>query len=365
MRFYELLRVFPQLSTLFNTPSAQLAVLGLKEPIIQAIHKPDWAGVQTDLRWAEGPLNHIITRGDARYPHLLKHITDPPPLLFVTGDPQALQTPQLAIVGSRNPTPTGIETARQFAASLAQTGLTITSGLALGIDAASHQGALECGQPTIAVLGCGLDEVYPARHRRLALQISGQGALVSEFPIGAGVKAAHFPRRNRLVSGLSLGVLVVEATLRSGSLITARLASEQGREVFAIPGSVYNPLARGCHFLIRQGAKLVETVTDILEELGTLAAVSQEVAPDLPPPSEKNLLDAGCQQLLECVGYEATTIEQLVARSGMAVATILSQLLILELHGLVVTMPGGYMKCPRPPVAARKLFAANARKAQL
>ncbi|HVV67593.1 MAG TPA: DNA-processing protein DprA [Gammaproteobacteria bacterium] len=346
IRFFELLQVFPQLSALYNAKPAELSALGLKAPLIQAIHNPDWAGVKADLLWSQTPGNHLITWEDPHYPPLLKQITDPPPILFVTGNPQVLQTPQLAIVGSRNPTATGIDTARQFAIHLSQLGLTITSGLALGIDAASHLGALDNNKTTIAVLGCGLDEIYPTRHHQLARKIIEQGALVSEFPIGIGARAAHFPRRNRLVSGLSLGVLVVEATLRSGSLITARLASEQGREVFAIPGSVYNPLARGCHYLIRQGAKLVETVTDILEELPMLTPTTEEPSPSSLKPIEKNSLDAADLQLLECVGYEATSIEQLVARSGMPVQQIISKLLLLELQGYLVSMPEGYMKCP-------------------
>lgn len=348
IRFLELLQIFPQLSALFNANPAELSALGLKAPLIQAIHTPDWVGVKADLLWAQTPGNHIITWQHQHYPPQLKHITDPPPVLFVTGNPHVLQTPQLAIVGSRNPTATGIDTARQFATYLSQAGFTITSGLALGIDAASHQGALDSNQPTIAVLGCGLDEIYPGRHRQLGLKIIEQGALISEFPIGVGAKAAHFPRRNRLVSGLSLGVLVVEATLRSGSLITARLASEQGREVFAIPGSVHNPLAHGCHWLIRQGAKLVETVTDILEEFPTLPPAAQKPPLISPKSTEKNSLDAVDLQLLECVGYEATSIDQLVARSSMAIEQILSKLLILELRGYIVSMPGGYMKCPSP-----------------
>ncbi len=344
LRFFKLLQLFPQLSPLFNTSVARLSSLGLPEGIIQGVTKPDWTGVQIDLKWAESPQHHIVTWTDDRYPYLLRQIPDAPPILFVAGDPKLLHTRQFAMVGSRNPTPTGLESARQFAAHLSQSGLTITSGLALGIDAASHKGALKNGQPTIAVQGCGLDLVYPPTHRQLAEQITAQGALVSEFPIGTGIKAAHFPRRNRLVSGMSLGVLVVEATLRSGSLITARLASEQGREVFAIPGSIYNPLAQGCHLLIRQGAKLVENVTDILEELGAIAAAKQDPLQETEETNKKNFLDANCQQLLECVGYEATTVDQMVARSGLMTQVVFSGLLVLELQDFITAVPGGYIK---------------------
>ncbi len=234
---------------------------------------PDWDLVDQDLRWLEGPDNHLLTLGHPDYPTLLAELPDAPPLLFVHGDPGVLSLPQLAIVGSRNPTPGGESTARDFARHLAAAGVTVTSGLALGVDGAAHEGALDAEGVTVAVMGTGLDRVYPARHRDLAHRIAVRGALVSEFAPGTPPKGDHFPRRNRIISGLSLGTLVVEAALRSGSLITARLASEQGREVFAIPGSIHNPLARGCHALIRQGAKLVETGQDILDELGPLAGL--------------------------------------------------------------------------------------------
>ena len=234
----------------------------------------------TDLRWLEADNHHLILFGDSAYPTLLAEITNPPPLLFVRGDKSLLTHPQLAMVGSRNPTRGGLENARAFASHLAAAGLGIISGLAMGIDGASHEGALEANGLTIAVAATGLDQVYPARHRRLADRIADNGAIISEFPIGTRPQAEHFPRRNRIISGMSMGTLVVEAAQRSGSLITARNAGEQGREIFAIPGSIHNPLARGCHHLIRQGAKLVETAEDILEELGPLLASR----PPLPNP---------------------------------------------------------------------------------
>jgi DNA processing protein len=261
--------------------------------------------------------------------------------LYVHGNVAALHTPQLAIVGSRNPSAGGQETAHAFAAHLASVGLTITSGLALGIDAASHAGALDSSGTTVAVMGTGLDRVYPARHRELAHEIvSGGGALVAEFPVGTGPRPENFPRRNRIISGLSLGTLVVEAAPRSGSLTTARHAVEQGREVFAIPGSIHNPLARGCHALIRQGAKLVETAADVLEELGVFIEHAPQTSSPLPaaspdtPSSEQS-------QLLDYMGFDIITIDQLVARSGLTAAAVSSMLLILELDGRVVSQAGG------------------------
>lgn len=302
-------------------------------------HRP-WEGVADDLAWAGGDDNHIIVFTDPRYPALLREIADPPPVLFVRGDAALLNEAQIAIVGSRNPTPAGCETAAAFAGQLARDGLIITSGLALGIDAAAHQGALTADGCTIAVTATGLDRVYPARHRDLAHAIARKGALISEFPTGTPPLAEHFPRRNRIISGMSLGVLVVEAALRSGSLITARLAGEQGREVFAIPGSIHNPLAKGCHALIRQGAKLVESANDVLEELGPLAravatasgAAEREAAPALEPEQ---------RALLQMVGDAPTSVDVLVERSGLTPPAVSSILLVLELQGLVASAPGG------------------------
>ncbi|MDX1655862.1 MAG: DNA-processing protein DprA, partial [Candidatus Competibacteraceae bacterium] len=267
------------------------------------------------------------------------------------GDIQLLNWPQLAVVGSRNPTPAGRETAREFAAHLARGGLAITSGLARGVDAAAHRGALEAEGATVAVLGTGPDRVYPARNRDLAHAIAATGgALVSELPPGTAVAAEHFPRRNRLISGLSLGVLVVEAALKSGSLITARLAAEQGREVFAIPGSIHNPLARGCHNLIRQGAKLVETAADILEELGAQAGLNPPVEnPQADPaqggsalqPQRDGALDEDYRYLLQCLGDGPVSVDALVERSTLTAEAVSSMLLILELQGFVAAAPGG------------------------
>jgi DNA processing protein len=247
------------------------------------------------------------------------------------------------MVGTRNPTPAGQETAQEFARHLAGVGLTITSGLALGIDAASHRGALAAGGYSVAVVGTGLDRVYPARHRELAHQIAEQGALVSEFSPGVPPLAANFPRRNRIISGLSVGTLVVEAARQSGSLITARLALEQGREVFAVPGSIHNPQARGCHQLLRQGAKLVETAQDVLEELGTLVSYVPQAAMQPDPDSDSlSELDADYQKVLKCIGHEPTSVDTVVERSGLTADAVCSMLLVLELQGFVAATNGGH-----------------------
>ena len=303
--------------------------------------QPDWAAVEQDLAWLAQPLRHAITVEDALYPPLLKQIPDPPLVLFLQGDPRTLATRQLAVVGSRNPSASGTQTATEFARHLANIGLTITSGLAVGIDAAAHRGALAADGLTIAVTGTGLDQVYPARHRTLAEEIVARGALVSEFPPGTPPRPENFPRRNRLISALSLGTLVVEAAVQSGSLITARLAAEQGREVFAIPGSIHNPLARGCHALLRQGAKLVETAHDVLEELGALVAWEETPA---APPASKSPPEGDSKEftsLLRHIAYEPIDIDTLVDRSGLTADQVSSMLVVLELHGQIASAPGG------------------------
>lgn len=281
-------------------------------------------------RWLEDSANHVITLADAEYPQVLLQIPDPPPLIYVKGRRDFLNRDGFAVVGSRNATAQGIGNAEAFSAALSNAGLTIVSGLALGIDAAAHRGGLEGAGSTIAVVGTGLDIVYPARNRVLAHDIAEHGALISEFPLGTPALASNFPRRNRLICGLSRGCLVVEAAVSSGSLITARLAAEQGREVFAIPGSIHSPLAKGCHALIKQGAKLVESAQDVLEELG-LAASTAEPAGPLPEP----------QGLLAHVGHDPCDIEALKQRSGMETAAVIAALTALELDGLVESLPGG------------------------
>ncbi len=341
MRYARLLERYGAPQPVFQAPRRELSELGLADPTLDYLAAPDWSAVERDLAWLADPDNHLLRLTDPGYPSLLREIHDPPPVLFVRGDPGHLTLPQLAVVGTRNPTPGGRETSREFAAHLAAAGLTITSGLALGVDGAAHQGALDAGGVSIAVLGTGPDRVYPAKHRELAHAIAAQGALVSEFCPGTVVQAEHFPRRNRIISGLSLGVLVVEAAVRSGSLITARQALEQGREVFAIPGSIHNPVARGCHALIRQGAKLVETAADILEELGALAALAAPERPSAPPTAAVAELDQDYRRLLDNLGHEPVSVDLLVERCGLTAEAVSSMLLILELQGYVSAAPGG------------------------
>jgi DNA processing protein len=328
---------------------AELLDAGVPAPAVKAIAAPDQARLDLALAWASQDGAHLLTPDSAAYPPQLRALSAPPPLLFVRGDPALLAEPQIAIVGSRNPTAGGVETARDFAAYLAGLGLVVTSGLALGIDAAAHAGALGGGR-TIAVLGTGPDRVYPAAHRELARRIAANGALVTEFLPGTGPQASHFPQRNRIIAGLSLGTLVVEAAVGSGSLITARYASEQGREVFAVPGSIHNPLARGCHALIRQGAKLVDSANQILEELSPqLTAYLADDARSrlvMSVPSEPDApglaaLDADHHKLLAAMGYDPLAPDDLIARTGLPAYEIASMLLLLELQGHVVSHPGG------------------------
>jgi DNA processing protein len=325
---------------------------------LQSLHRQHGAAIAAELRWLEHDGHHFIPLDSPSYPPLLAEVSDAPLGLFVRGDPAVLSLPQLAIVGSRNPTAGGRDNATSFAAHLARCGLAITSGLAIGIDAAAHQGALAAGGITVAVCGTGLDIDYPSANGALAAAIAKRGALVSEFPLGTPALQANFPRRNRIISGLALGTLVVEAAVRSGSLITARLAAEQGREVFAIPGSIHNPLARGCHQLIRQGAKLVETGDDILMELRALVgALAGALAPALQVavPDERNsgaagpgsreataaVLDKAYEILLDALGFEPAGVDTLVERTGFAADEVASMLLILELDGQLESRPGG------------------------
>ena len=321
-----------------------LAQRGFSEAAIKALRNPDPHDLGRDEAWLSGPNRSLVTWNSTSYPPLLAAIADAPLVLFVEGSVPALALPQLAIVGSRNPTQLGRETAEQFARHLAKAGLAITSGLALGIDAAGHRGALAAGGWTVAVLGCGLDTIYPRENEPLAEAVAAHGALVSDLPTGTPPLKPHFPRRNRIISGLSVGTLVVEAALQSGSLITARLAAEQGREVFAIPGSIHNPMARGCHRLLRQGAKLVETADDVFAELGSLlAGLRAEVEAEAPDAQRVSghPLDKDYEILLDALGFAPASIDSLVARSGLAADAVASMLLILELDGRVAQQPGG------------------------
>ncbi|TVS10423.1 MAG: DNA-protecting protein DprA [Wenzhouxiangella sp.] len=329
-----------------------LREFGLSPAQIRGLREPDRDARQRCRRWLADDHHHLVTLEDAYYPPLLKDIADPPPALFVAGQPECLLKPQLAIVGSRNASPGGLAHARSFSATLARTGLVITSGLAAGVDATAHEACLDAGGSTIAVAGTGLDRVYPARHRELAHRIMAQGALVSLFPPGTEPRPGNFPVRNRIISGMSLGTLVVEAGLRSGSLITARLASEQGREVFAIPGSVHNPLARGCHRLIRDGATLVETAEDVAVELKPLAGQLAQALTALLEDDRRAHLDTGAntphirldpeyERLLEAVGFDPTPVDEIIRRSQLTAAAVSSMLLMLELEGHVAAHAGG------------------------
>ena len=302
------------------------------------------------------PSLHCLTWDDPLYPRLLREIPRPPPLLYVRGDPSCLSLPQLAIVGSRNPSGGGSENAERFAHYLAERGFAITSGLALGIDAAAHRGALRAGGKTIAVMGTGIDLIYPSRHRQLAQEIvDSGGALVSEFPLGTSSHASNFPQRNRIISGLSGGTLVVEAAVQSGSLITASYALQHDREVFAIPGSIHNPLARGCHQLIRQGATLVETAQDIVDQLaGLLSYKRQEVktARAMQPElfAEPAVVDVEPQlgedeqRLLQALGYDPLPLDLLAERTGLDVGSLSAQLIGLEIKGLIQQVGACYQR---------------------
>jgi DNA processing protein len=287
--------------------------------------------------WLDHPDHHLVAWDDADYPQALLELGHAPPVLFHLGRRELLARAALAIVGSRHATAQGRDTAREFAHAIGSAGLTIVSGLAVGIDAAAHDGALETAGSTIGVVATGLDRVYPARNRDLAARIARDGALVSEYVPGTPARKEHFPQRNRLISGLARGVLVVEATLSSGSLITARLAGEQGRDVFAVPGSIHSPFAKGCHKLIREGAKLVETAGDILDELYPQRTQTR----DAPPTKERRPHD-DAHPLLAAMGYDPVGVDALVARMNVAPEAITAELVTLEFAGEIAALPGGY-----------------------
>lgn len=307
--------------------SAVRSVIGDKADLL--LDTDNDADIEAALAWSEQPGCHLLTLADAHYPRSLLEISDPPSVLYVRGKPELLNRPALAVVGSRNATPQGCRTAEAFSRTLAGHGLTIVSGLALGVDAAAHQGALSETAGTVAVIGTGADRIYPAGNKSLAVELAARGAILSEFPLGTPAAAANFPRRNRLISGLALGVLVVEAAPQSGSLITARLAGEQGREVFAIPGSIHSPLSRGCHQLIKQGAKLVESAEDILNELQWASPPPREES----PPTEAD-------PILAALGGEVRHLDELVVLLRLPTEHILARLLELELAGEVANLPG-------------------------
>ena len=332
-----LLDHFTTPGAIFQAPLEALAAIVPRARAQLLCRAPDpavAAAIAHALAWAGRPGQHVLARDDPRYPPLLGQIADPPALLYVVGEPAWLQGPALAMVGSRNASAQGVANARAFAQALSAAGITIVSGLALGIDAAAHQGGLDGPGSTVAVIGTGADRIYPARNGVLARRIAAEGCIVSEYALGTPPQPANFPRRNRLISGLCCGVLVVEAAARSGSLITAHLAAEQGREVFAIPGSIHAPLAKGCHKLIKEGARLVESAADLFEELrlSPLCLAGGEGGAGAPVEHPA---------LLAALGQDPVDADVLAERTGMAAATLSSQLLTLELAGQVERLPGG------------------------
>ncbi|WP_096279070.1 DNA-processing protein DprA [Marinobacter sp. LV10R510-11A] len=357
-----MLATIPDLTDLLTRNPATLKALGLHGETVAGIlawQQQDEANtvvkaVRQILLDCEQHAIELVSWQHPHYPEVLRHIHDAPLVLYVRGDSSLLSREQIGIIGSRNATPAGLDHARRFAAELSKRGLLITSGLALGVDGAAHAGALDAGHATVAVVGCGLDRVYPNQHRRLCERVIGNGLVISEYPPGTPARAAHFPQRNRIISGLSRGILVVEAGLKSGSLITARLALEQGREVFAIPGSIHSPVARGCHDLIKQGARLVDQVDDILEELGAAWSLSARSAlpvlgatnatEEAPAASVLGALDCREIAVFEALGYDPQSTDALCSATGLPANQLVQSLLLLELDGLVSAAPGGFQK---------------------
>ena len=344
----KLLRSFDNAGVVLNSVSAsEMAAVGMSDRIIELIQNRNASSgtkdelqrmVEADLQWLQQENHHLLVLDEPGYPALLAEIDDPPVVLFCRGDLDAFAALKIAIVGSRNPTRMGIKYAEEFARQFGSLGIAVTSGLALGIDAAGHRGALAVDGITLAILGTGCDVIYPARHRKLADLIADRGLVISEFPLGTPVYPGNFPRRNRIVTGLSLGTLIVEAQEKSGSLISARLAMEQGREVFAIPGSIGSRQSRGCHQLIREGVMLTENVGQVLQELGSLAEFQLKEQKKHP----ENLLSPAKRVILGHLGAEPVVIDQLSHALGVDVPELLAHLVELEIDGCVVSEAGGY-----------------------
>lgn len=355
--YWRLLDEFPTLSTAMEapldviskilTPAAcevlmEYRELGENSRVMQR--------VRADLNWLKEHRIHLLDTHSEHYPQMLREIRRAPPILYVWGDPGVLSLPQIAVVGSRSPTPGGRDNAQQFARELAAAGVTITSGLALGIDVAAHSGALSSNGKTIAVLGTGIDQIYPQRHQQMAQEIvASGGAVITEFPLGCQPVPANFPQRNRIISGLSFGVLVIEAAVKSGSLITARYAIQQDREVFAIPGSIHNPLSKGCHALIKDGAKLVETAKDVIDEVqGFLSLKWQELDQDpalMNLQVTEELVDSVHEEkILSHIGYDPVSLDVLIQRTGLGAGELMAALLTMEVKGLVGNMGSGYAR---------------------
>ncbi|PKH05896.1 DNA-protecting protein DprA [Moritella sp. Urea-trap-13] len=335
------------LTKLFTSSAQYLQSLGLDSAQQQAILNPDWQAIENSLNWLAGQDNrYLIPITSSLYPLALKNIPSPPLLLYVEGNVELISQPQIAMVGTRAPSYYGKRHAHNFAAELVQLGLVVTSGLAIGVDSECHRSVLAAKGHTIAVLGTGLANIYPKRHQKLAQQIREQGALVSEFSPFTQARPEHFPRRNRIVSGLSLGVVVIEAALNSGSLISARCALEQGREVFALPGAIDNPMAAGCHYLIQQGAKLITQTSDITDELTYINVRTNFEQTDLFSP-EPETVSLPNQIILDSVGYEVTTADLIAERSQQPVSQVLTSLIELELDNWINAVPGGYVRSQR------------------
>jgi len=336
----KLMEQFGSATAIFSANSHRLQQCKLKTPVIEQIRSFDFKRVDAVIDWGGQPDRSIIPLGSPFYPPQLSQIHSPPILLFALGNPELLFSPQIAVVGSRNPSAQGLENTRAFCEHLCRQGITVTSGLANGIDGEAHRASLSANGLTIAVTGTGLNRVYPANHRELARKIAKQGLLVSERLPDQAVDAGSFPQRNRIIAGLSLGTLVVEAALKSGSLITAKCALEAGREVYAIPGSIHNPLSKGCHNLIKQGAKLTESVEDIIEDLPCV--LTAQVEPGLS--REKSSLAQEDAEFLKHVDFEITPLDTIVTRSQLTVDAVTNKLLTLELEGWVINSAGGYIR---------------------
>ena len=334
----KLLKYFSNLEEFFTHSENDLIKLGLSERLAKNLASAKIESIEQDLRWAEVPHHTLLTWADSEYPDCLKEIPDAPPVLYANGSLTALTGPKLSIIGTRTPSITGSETAFNFAYELGAHAITIVSGLALGIDKQAHLGCLSGKGKTIAILGAGIDCIYPRQHARLAEEIQKEGLLVSEFPLGTAPLAGHFPRRNRIISGLSLATLVVEASLKSGSLITAHLALEQNRSVMALPGSINNPQAKGCHALLQQGAALVTSPREVLEEL----CVDRRFRGS---GKELDSSIGGTGSLTAYISFEVTTVDTIVDRSSLPVEDVITDLAELELQGRVKAVPGGYIRC--------------------
>jgi DNA processing protein len=349
VRIKSMLDYFGSIESIFQQSKAALQALGLKSATIHALLSPPLKEIEEEIIWSEQKGQAILIWDDDRYPELLKHIPASPPAIYVKGLIDHLQHKQIAIVGSRKASHHSLETAVQLASGLSRHGLVVTSGLALGIDAASHRGALQAQGKTIAVLGSGLSHIYPIKNKRLAEEIIDNGVLVSEHALNARPLPYHFPRRNRIISGLSLGVIVVAATCNSGSLITVAHALEQGKDVFAVPGAIGSLSARGCHHIIRQGAELIENAEDVVLSLNIgsnqQSGVDHNVCPDgLAKKATEYDLDSNQYKLLECVDYKTTTLDCIIGRSKQDVTSVGAMLLILECKGYVSRIAGGYIR---------------------